>query len=83
MSINIAFLDLRAFLAVFDCGNFHKAAELLHMSQPALSRRLRTLETRLGTPLFERSTRNVMPTGAGRQLKASPGGSWTIGISQS
>lgn len=69
MSINFALLDLRAFLAVFDCGNFHKAAERLHMSQPALSRRLRTLEARLGTPLFERSTRNVMPTAAGRQLE--------------
>lgn len=40
------------------------------MSQPALSRRLRTLETRLGTPLFARSTRNVMPTAAGRQLES-------------
>jgi DNA-binding transcriptional LysR family regulator len=69
MSINFALLDLRSFLALFDRGNFHKAAEQLHMSQPALSRRLRTLETRLGTPLFERSTRNVMPTAAGRQLE--------------
>jgi len=69
MSINFGLLDLRAFLAVFDCGNFHKAAERLNLSQPALSRRLRTLEARLGIALFERSTRSVRPTAAGRQLE--------------
>jgi DNA-binding transcriptional LysR family regulator len=69
MSINFGLLDLRAFLAVFDCGNFHRAADRLNLSQPALSRRLSTLEARLGTQLFERSTRNVTPTAAGRQLE--------------
>jgi DNA-binding transcriptional LysR family regulator len=69
MAINFALLDLRAFLAVFDFGNFHKAATSLNMSQPALSRRLRTLESRLGTALFERSTRNVTPTSIGRQFE--------------
>jgi DNA-binding transcriptional LysR family regulator len=70
MSMNFALLDLRVFLAVFDHGNFHLAAERLNMSQPALSRRLRTLEVRLGTTLFERSTRSVKPTTAGSQLEA-------------
>jgi DNA-binding transcriptional LysR family regulator len=69
MRINFSLLDLRAFLAIFDFGNFHKAAELLNLSQPALSRRIRTLETRLGTALFERSTRNVTPTSAGRKFE--------------
>jgi DNA-binding transcriptional LysR family regulator len=69
MSINFDLLDLRAFLAVFDLSNFHKAAKLLNLSQPALSRRLRAMEARLGNALFERSTRNVRPTSAGRQLE--------------
>jgi DNA-binding transcriptional LysR family regulator len=66
MRINFGLLDLRVFLAIFDCGHFHKAAELLNLS---LSRRLRTMEARLGTPLFERSTRSVVPTSAARQLE--------------
>jgi DNA-binding transcriptional LysR family regulator len=69
MSINFELLDLRAFLAVFDLGSFHKAAELLNLSQPALSRRIQGLEERLGTPLLERSTRHVTPTAAGRKLE--------------
>jgi DNA-binding transcriptional LysR family regulator len=69
MRINFGLLDLRVFLAIFDCGHFHKAAELLNLSQPSLSRRLRTMEARLGAPLFERSTRSVVPTLAGRQLE--------------
>src|SRR5277367_5153320 len=69
MSINFDLLDLRAFLAVFDFGSFHKAADLLNLSQPALSRRVQALEARLGTPLLERSTRHVAPTAAGRKLE--------------
>jgi len=69
MSINFALLYLRAFLAVFDHASFHKAAELLNLSQPALSRRVQGLEARLGAPLLERSTRQVAPTAAGRRLE--------------
>jgi len=69
MSINFELLDLRSFLAVFDLGSFHKAAGLLNLSQPALSRRIQGLESRLGTPLLERSTRHVVPTSAGRKLE--------------
>jgi DNA-binding transcriptional LysR family regulator len=69
MSINFELLDLRAFLAVFDLGTFHKAAALLNLSQPALSRRIQGLEARLGTHLLERSTRHVAPTVAGRKLE--------------
>ena len=69
MSINFELLDLRAFLAVFDLGSFHKAAEMLNLSQPALSRRVQGLEARLGTSLLERSTRQVAPTAAGRRLE--------------
>jgi len=69
MSINFELRDLRAFLAVFDTGNFHKAAELMNMSQPALSRRIQALELRLAGPLFERTTRQVKPTIAGRNIE--------------
>jgi DNA-binding transcriptional LysR family regulator len=69
MRINCELLDLRAFLAVLDSGSFHRAAEQLNMSQPALSRRIKQLELVLGTPLLERTTRRVAPTAAGRELQ--------------
>lgn len=69
MSINLEMLDLRAFLAVFDFGSFKEAAELLKLTQPALSRRIQALESRLGVALLERSTRHVVPTLAGRKLE--------------
>jgi len=69
MDINFELLDLRAFLAVYEFRNFHRAAELLHLSQPALSRRVRNLEKRLRVALLERSTRHVTPTAAGRKFE--------------
>ncbi|NVO18012.1 MAG: LysR family transcriptional regulator [Rhodoplanes sp.] len=68
MSINFEALDLRAFLAVADCGSFHAAAETLHLSQPALSRRIQRLEGMVGAPLLERTTRRVAVTVLGREL---------------
>src|SRR6056297_955788 len=41
-------------LAVADAGSLARAAELRHVSQPALTRRLRAIEAALGVPLFER-----------------------------
>lgn len=69
MSVNVEFLDLRAFLAVFDSGSFRQAAEKLHLSQPAFSRRVQALESRLAMLLFERSTRRVTPTPAARKFE--------------
>jgi DNA-binding transcriptional LysR family regulator len=69
VSINFELLDLKAFLAVFDLGSFHKAGQHIHLSQPALSRRIKSLEERLGTPLLQRSTRRVSPTAAGIKLE--------------
>jgi DNA-binding transcriptional LysR family regulator len=69
MRINFEMLDLRALLAVSDLRSFHRAAEGLGLSQPALSRRIRGLEEALGTPLLERSTRHVAPTAVARQLE--------------
>jgi DNA-binding transcriptional LysR family regulator len=69
MRINFEMLDLRALLAVSEMRSFHRAAESLGLSQPALSRRIKALETSLGTPLLERSTRHVAPTAVARQLE--------------
>ena len=69
MAINFELLDLRAFLAVLDLGSFRKAALRLHLSQPALSRRIQSLEGALGIPLIERTTRHVAATAAGRDFE--------------
>ncbi len=58
--------DLRAFLAVSDLGSFRSAAELLHLSQSALSRRVDKLEDALGVKLFTRTTRKIELTTIGR-----------------
>lgn len=50
------------------CGNFHRTAEVKHLSQPALSRSIRNLEARLGVPLFDRQRTGVTPTIYGEAL---------------
>src|SRR4051794_22202612 len=56
------------FLAVARCGSFTAAAQEVHVVQSALSASIRKLEAELGTPLFERTTRRVALTEAGRAL---------------
>ncbi len=60
--------QLRFFLAVAEELNFRRAAEKIHATQPALSRRIQALEHELGVSLFERNTRNVSLTPAGRRF---------------
>jgi DNA-binding transcriptional LysR family regulator len=60
------FKRLRYAVAVADAGNFVRAAELVSISQPALSRAIQTLEEELGIVLFDRGNRNVTVTTAGR-----------------
>src|ERR1700712_5312583 len=64
-------MDLRAlryFQAVAEFGGYSRAAEFLRISQPAVSRQIRTLEADLGRALFVRHSHGVSLTDAGRTL---------------
>ena len=60
--------QLRAFVAVASSLHFGHAAQSLHITQPALSQRIRYLERELRTPLLVRTTREIHLTEAGRTL---------------
>ena len=62
------FGHLRTFVAIADAGGVHRAAARLHLSQPAVSRQIQTLETDLGVPLFDRIGRRVQLTSEGEDL---------------
>ncbi|HET8880855.1 MAG TPA: LysR family transcriptional regulator [Solimonas sp.] len=59
---------LAAFAEIADCGSFTQAAARLHLSQPAISKRITALETQIGHALFDRVGRRVTLTDAGRTL---------------
>jgi DNA-binding transcriptional LysR family regulator len=63
--------QLRAFLALAEQRSFTRAAEALHLSQPAFSALIRSLEEALDTRLFDRSTRSVELTAEGRLFENS------------
>ncbi|WP_108444570.1 LysR family transcriptional regulator [Halomonas denitrificans] len=60
--------SLQAFLAVADSGSFSRAAEQLHLTQPAVSKRIAVLEGQIDARLFDRIGRRVSLTEAGRVL---------------
>ena len=60
--------QLRAFLTIVRSGSLGLAAEALHVTQPALSRIVRKLETQLGVQLFERHSKGMELTSFGHAL---------------
>ncbi len=60
--------DLRYFVAVADAASFTRAAEALFVSQPALSKQVRALETRLGVRLLDRAASGLALTREGEAL---------------
>jgi DNA-binding transcriptional LysR family regulator len=68
---SISMLDfelLRAFVAVADCGGFHRAAERLNLTQSTISQQIKRLEFETKRPLFRRTTRSVGLTNDGQML---------------
>ncbi len=62
------FDGLRAFVIVADQGSFSLAADRLHLTQPAVSKRIALLENQLGVKVFDRTGRTVNLTEAGSEL---------------
>jgi DNA-binding transcriptional LysR family regulator len=59
---------LRSFVAVADCGGFHRAAEQLNLTQSTVSQQIKRLELETKRPLFRRTTRTVALTDDGEML---------------
>ncbi len=66
--MQVDFLGMQAFLSIVDRGGFQQAATHLHLSQTAISHRMRKLEEGLGVRLLTRTTRELTLTDAGRSL---------------
>lgn len=69
--MNLSARDLRALVALVEEGNFTRAAQRVHLSQPAFSALIHSLEQSLGARLFDRTTRRVTLTPEGRLLEES------------
>ena len=67
--MNITLRQLRYFLALADEGHFTRAADQIHVTQPALSMQIKTLEAEIGTRLVERGPAGVILTPEGRALE--------------
>lgn len=66
--MNMEIKDMRAFYAIVEEGNISHAAQRLAIAQPALSRQMKRLESSLGVQLFERGSRRIRLTDAGRVM---------------
>ncbi len=66
---NMNIEDFQAFLSVSKHSSFSKAAEELHITQPAVSKRIAALESHLNTKLFDRIGRQIKQTEAGQALE--------------
>lgn len=67
--INVSHSDLEAFLAVAESGSFSRSADVLGLSQPAVSARIKHLEEVLGVTLFHRTSRRVTISESGERLR--------------
>ena len=65
MLINMEMIEIEAFVAIAQAGSVSRAAVALHLSQPAMSRRIDLLEREIGVPLFDRVPSGVRLTDAG------------------
>ena len=75
--------NLYAFLMVAEHGSFSAAAEALHLTQPAVSKRVAALESRLGTRLFDRIGRRISLTEAGTALLPHARAIWqSLGLAE-
>jgi DNA-binding transcriptional LysR family regulator len=68
ISMDVNLRQMRSFIAVARLGNFTRAAEFLHVSQPTLTVHIKHLEETLGLKLFDRNPRAVNLTRMGRDL---------------
>src|SRR6188474_1285557 len=66
--MDVELVDLEALVVLAETLHFGRAADRLHVSQPALSKRIRRMEERVGGPLLVRRYRDVRLTEAGRLL---------------
>lgn len=65
---HLTFRQLETFATVARLGNFSRAAEALHLTQPAVSIQIRQITDIVGLPLFEQNGRRIRLTAAGREL---------------
>lgn len=68
MTLNIKYRPVKAFLLAVDSGSFTHAAGILGVTQPSFTTLIQDLENTLGVRLFERSTRSIQLTEAGRDF---------------
>ncbi|MEN0613276.1 LysR family transcriptional regulator [Klebsiella indica] len=59
---------MKAFVTIAELGSFSKAAESLNLTQPALTKKIKKIESNLNIALFERTTRKIALTQAGKAL---------------